>query len=82
MDKIVLTPEELSVLKELKNKRDMLSNSFGDLEIEYQTKEIQKKQLIDELSKLKISELDLGILLQEKYGDSNINITTGEIISR
>jgi hypothetical protein len=82
MENKVLSIEELSKLQELDIKRGELVERFGILEINIQDLEIQKKQLIDELSKLKISELDLGILLQEKYGDSNINITTGEIISR
>ena len=38
MDQIILTPEELSVLKELNIKKNILSNNFKELEIEYQSK--------------------------------------------
>ena len=43
--------------------------------------ELQKEKLIEDLSKLKAAELDLGSLLQQKYGDGNINLSTGEVIS-
>jgi hypothetical protein len=74
MDKIVLTPEELSVLKELKNKRDILSNSFGELEIEYQTK---KQNLLHQLHKINATHEKIGVLLQQKYGEGTIDINTG-----
>jgi len=82
MENKVLTPEELSKLQELDNKRGQLVEQFGIIEINIQDLELQKKQLIDELSKLKAAELDLGGLLQQKYGDGNINLSTGEVISR
>jgi hypothetical protein len=82
MENKVLTPEELSKLQELDNKRGQLVEQFGILEINIQDLELQKEQLIEELSKLKAAELDLGGLLQQKYGDGNINLSTGEVISR
>ena len=82
MEKKVLTSEELSKLQELDNKRGQLVEQFGIIEINIQDLELQKEQLIDELSKLKAAELDLGGLLQQKYGDGNINLSTGEVISR
>lgn len=81
MEKKVLTPEELSKLQELDNKRGQLVEQFGIIEINIQDLELQKEQLIDELSKLKAAELDLGGLLQQKYGEGNIDLSTGEVIS-
>jgi hypothetical protein len=81
MEKKVLTSEELSKLQELDNKRGQLVEQFGIIEINIQDLELQKEKLIDELSKLKASELDLGGLLQQKYGDGNIDLSTGEVIS-
>jgi len=81
MEKKVLTPEELSKLQELDNKRGQLVEQFGIIEINIQDLELQKEQLINELSKLKAAELDLGGLLQQKYGDGNIDLSTGEVIS-
>ena len=58
MEKKVLTPEELSKLQELDNKRGQLVEQFGIIEINIQDLELQKEQLIDELSKLKAAELN------------------------
>jgi stress response protein YsnF len=82
MENKVLTPEELSKLQELNNRRGDLIERFGILEINIQDLELQKEQLIEELSQIKRAEVEIGALLQEKYGDVNINLSTGEIISR
>lgn len=82
MEKQVLTPEELSKLQELDNKRGQLVEQFGIIEINIQDLELQKEQLIEELSKLKSSEIDLGGLLQQKYGNGDINLSTGEVNPR
>jgi len=81
MENKVLTPEELSKLQELNDKRGNLIERFGILEINIQDLELQKEQLIEELSQIKKAELAIGILLQQKYGDANINLSTGEITS-
>jgi len=82
MENKVLSPEELSKLQELNTKRGDLIESFGVIEINIQDLELQKKQLIEELSQIKKAELEIGALLQQKYGDVNINLSTGEIIPR
>lgn len=82
MENKVLTPEELSKLQELNNKRGDLVERFGILEINIQDLELQKEQLIEELSQIKKAEVEIGALLQEKYGDVNISLSTGEIIPR
>jgi stress response protein YsnF len=82
MENKVLTPEELSKLQELDNKRGQLVEQFGILEINIQDLKLQKEKLINELSKLKATELDLGGLLQQKYGNGTINLSTGEVISQ
>ena len=82
MENKVLTPEELSKLQELNNKRGDLVERFGVIEINIQDLELQKEQLIEELSQIKKAELEIGALLQQKYGDSNINLSTGEVTLR
>ena len=82
MENKVLSPEELSKLQELNNKRGDLIERFGVIEINIQDLELQKEQLVEELSQIKKAELEIGALLQEKYGDVNINLSTGEIIPR
>jgi len=82
MENKVLSPEELSKLQELNTKRGDLIESFGVIEINIQDLELQKEQLIEELSQIKKAELEIGALLQQKYGDVNINLSTGEVIPR
>ena len=82
MENKVLSPEELSKLQELNTKRGDLIESFGVIEINIQDLELQKEQLIEELSQIKKAELEVGALLQQKYGDVNINLSTGEVIPR
>ena len=50
--------------------------------INIQDLELQKENLVEELSQIKRAEVEIGALLQQKYGDVNINLSTGEIIPR
>ena len=79
MENKVLTPEELSKLQEVNNKRGELIEKFGMIEINIQDLELQKEQLIEELSQVKKTELEIGDLLQKKYGDVKIDLATGEV---
>ena len=74
MDNIILSPEELSIISDLKNKKDLLINSFGILETEYQTK---KLNLLNQLQEINTIQEKIGVLLQTKYGEGIININTG-----
>jgi hypothetical protein len=51
------------------------------LEYTLQDLEQQKHQLKTTLSNLKQREIELGKILQEKYGDGTINIEKGEFTS-
>jgi hypothetical protein len=82
MENKVLSPEELSKLQSIENKRGELVERFGIIEINIQDLKLQKELIIKELSELKTTELDFGVLLQQKYGEVNVNLSTGEIISR
>jgi hypothetical protein len=77
MDNIILSPEELSIISDLKNKKDLLINSFGILETEYQTK---KLNLLNQLQEINTIQEKIGVLLQTKYGEGIININTGTFV--
>lgn len=77
MDNIILSPEELSIISDLKNKKDLLINSFGILETEYQTK---KLNLLNQLQEINTIQEKVGVLLQTKYGEGIININTGTFV--
>jgi hypothetical protein len=82
MDKQFLTPEELQELKNLNQTRSILINQLGQLEYEMQILENQKQSLKEQLSVLFQNTDKIGAMLQEKYGDGNIDIETGEFIKQ
>lgn len=79
MESKFITPEELSKLQDLNNKRGELVDNFGIIELNIQDLKIQKEKLINELMTLKNTEIEIGNLLQQKYGNGQINLSTGEI---
>lgn len=74
METKVLTPEEVTNLKNIREKRIKLTESFGILEM-------QKETLKEELKLLIQEEEILGKTLQQKYGNGSIDINKGEFIS-
>ena len=77
MDNIILSPEELSTILDLKNKKDILINSFGILETEYQS---EKLNLLNQLQEINTIQEKLGVLLQQKYGEGIINLNSGTFV--
>jgi|TARA_B110000503_G_C7140444_1_gene410621 prefoldin subunit 5 len=77
-----LTVDELQSIKNLNEKRDILINQFGLLEFDIQSLELQKEELINTLQDITTLSTKLGVELQEKYGEGNVNIDTGEFIPR
>ena len=78
MDKIFLTQEELQQLKNLNEERVDIVTKFGAIEVELQSLELQKIQLTEMLQELIKRSESVGQKLQDKYGEGNINIETGE----
>ncbi len=76
-----LTFEEVKALSDFQIKNQELIIKFGQLEYEFQNLSSQKQLLIDEFNSIKESEILLSRSLREKYGEGNINLETGEIIS-
>ena len=56
----VLTQEELSQVQSLQSKRDQLTIDFGYVEFQIQELELQKEILIDQLTQLKLQEIQVG----------------------
>ena len=81
METKVLTQEEVQQLRDVQQERLTLVEQFGILEYNIQDLEQQKQQLKITLSSLKQKEIELGKVLQEKYGDGTINIEKGEFTS-
>jgi|TARA_R110000803_G_scaffold65370_1_gene126508 stress response protein YsnF len=82
MEKKVLTQEELQEVKNLQVENNNLISQFGELEVVIQNLSLRKEELITKLKELKDREVKIGQTLQDKYGDGNIDIETGEFVSK
>ena len=80
METKVLTQEEVTSLKSVREKRIQLTENFVVIELRIQEFNNQKDILKDELKKLIQEETDLGRNLQQKYGDGSIDLEKGEFI--
>jgi len=77
----VLTQEEVTSLKYVREKRIQLTESFGILELRIQEINMQKDLFKEELKNLIQEENNLGKTLQQKYGDGSIDLEKGEFVS-
>ena len=81
-----LTPEELQSIKDLQSKYNQTIFEVGAAEaqlivFQQNIDKLQeaKKGLVSDLTTIEKKESELVVSLQEKYGQGNINIETGEI---
>ena len=81
-----LTPEELQSIKDLQSKYNQTIFEVGAAEaqlivFQQNINKLQeaKKGLVSDLTTIEKKESELVASLQEKYGQGNINIETGEI---
>jgi predicted nuclease with TOPRIM domain len=82
MEKKVLTPEELTSLKDLKNKYNQVSLNLGRIEIEFISLSEDKEKLKTEFNNLKNQELNLVEQMKVKYGEGTISLETGEFLPK
>lgn len=80
MEKKVLTEEEISKLKELKEQFKNLTDLAGETEIQIMNLQIRKEQLKFNLQNLQQQELVLAKELEEKYGEGTISLESGEFL--
>ena len=82
MEQIFLTQEELRQINQLNSERRDLVSRFGDIEYKIQDLKLEKQNLTEQLIVLNKQSLQIGEELQQKYGEGNINIDTGEFTKR
>ena len=78
MEKVLLEKKELDTIKEIQQIELNLVDQLGSIEYQIQTLRLQKDNLRQEIIKLQTKSQKFGDDLQQKYGDGNINIETGE----
>jgi hypothetical protein len=81
MTKKVLTEEELQTLKDFQQQENNLVFSFGQIEYQIDSLESKKDNLIEAKQKFETERIKFAKVLTEKYGDGNINLENGEIVS-
>jgi hypothetical protein len=77
IEKIQLTPEELSKLQELNTKVANIISSLGQIEIQISLLQEDKKSILTNFSQIQQDQNQLAGELTEKYGDGKIDMTTG-----
>lgn len=76
--KIKLTDKELEVLKEYQLTQNQVTFELGNLDIQKALLEGQRSAILEKLADLQEKSNKTARELQEKYGEGNINIDTGE----
>ena len=81
-----LTTEELQQIKEMQSQYNKFVFELGSIESQIQNilsakaaAETEKTNILTDIKKLGEREKELVAVLQEKYGNGNIDIETGEI---
>jgi len=78
MEKVLLEKQEIDTIRDIQQSELDLVNQIGQVEYQIQSLILQKEELRKEISKLQTKSSKFGSDLQQKYGDGNVNIETGE----
>ena len=78
MEQVLLEKQELDTIKEIQQEELNLVDQLGRIEYQIQSLELEKERIKQEIVKFQIKSREFGDDLQQKYGDGNINIETGE----
>ena len=73
-----LSEKELQPLKEYQEKINIIIVSLGKLDLQINSLENTKKNLIKEYQELETSQQKTALELQGKYGEGNIDLESGE----
>lgn len=78
MSKVILEVQEIESLKKIQEEIASITQQLGEIEIQSLNLQQIKSQIIDNLSKIKASQQELGATLSSKYGQGTIDLTSGE----
>jgi len=79
-ENIKLSNKELEVLKDYQQKQNQITFNLGNVDIQKAILEGQRSQILENLANLQEASNKTAKELQEKYGDGNIDLETGEFI--
>ena len=78
MSVIKLQEEELQELRDIETKNNQIIVGLGVLDLDIESLREKRNKLREDFKNLKIRQGKSGEDLQEKYGEGNINLETGE----
>ena len=79
MSKIIkLTEEELTILRDYQQKQNNITFNLGNVDIQKAILEGQRSTILEDLANLQEKSNKTAKELQDKYGDGNIDLETGE----
>ena len=79
-ENIKLSEEELKTLKGYQQRQNQITFNLGNLDIQKAILEAQRNQILENLANVQEAANKTAKELQEKYGDGNIDLETGEFI--
>tara|TARA_R110000772_G_scaffold231047_1_gene341726 strand:- start:337 stop:597 length:261 start_codon:yes stop_codon:yes gene_type:complete len=77
-ENIKLSEEELTILKGYQQKQNQITFNLGNVDIQKAILEGQRSTILENLANLQEESNKTAKELQDKYGDGNINLETGE----
>ncbi|MDB9847552.1 hypothetical protein OAC50_00035 [bacterium] len=80
MEKKVLTKEEITSLKSLKEQFKKLTEIIGETEVQVMNLNLRKEQLLINFKQIQQQELVLAKELEDKYGEGTISLESGEFL--
>ena len=75
-----ITDEELKELNDFQQNINVVTYQLGQIELSKHNLEKEKEIVVARYEQLLLKEKELGDKLKEKYGDSQLDLKTGEII--
>ena len=78
MEKVLLEKQELDQIKKFQQTETNFIDQLGRIEYQIQSLELEKNATKLEMATFQTKSREFGDQLQQKYGDGNINIETGE----
>ena len=76
--KVKLTEEELTILRDYQQKQNNITFNLGNVDIQKAILEGQRSTILEDLANLQEKSNKTAKELQDKYGDGNIDLETGE----
>lgn len=78
MENKKLSQEELQQLKTFQNESNTIMFTLGQIDVQKALLEGQRSEVLEKLAQLQEQNNTFAKSLQEKYGDGNIDLETGE----